>query len=651
MVKITKSNYKKFSKSNLLPNSDGSKPNSDAANNLFVQNQALLDSFKRDYDSLSKLRDNRARCVRYFFGDQLSDPIPNPDGCESITEGAYFKAQGITPMSMNIMQEPITNIISLFRRANLGPLAISRDRNKPILGEQMTMALEYAYQNQQIAQVNADGFREFMLGGLPAFRVGYDRDDELEMEDVRVVLCDINRMAWDNNTTGLYFENITRIGYLHDMPLCKVLSRWAHSKAEKERITYIYKQCESIHSDSNQQHQQDERKRQLSFYHPIDSSHCRVIEIWTRESFDCYACHDTIQGDSYTVSLEDEQSLIAENNRRRMEMVEAGGSADEAPLIEYEYHVEEKWIVRYLTPNGYVLYQSLTPYWHGSHPFVIGGYPLVDGEVHSVAERLINIQRVFNSTFMRNNFIRMNQAKGFGVVNLKVLERSGVTPEEFAAKYTKPGAIMALNWEDGEEVFKTFNDTAGNLIDEKIMQQCIELMDKISGNTGAIRGETPKSGTPSSLYAQQVENSATNMEDIVGWYKGLILKRDYKVMSVIQQYYQGRRPLNVVGRNYSEESKVYDSEEVKKSKFDLVLIERTTTGVKQLDEESVLDKLTNLGVLPPEIILEFSSDPIAHQILERIKAQNQAQADQLAQQQAGNPASADGQPLPQQQTV
>ena len=619
MWKITKNNFKKFSKSNLLPNPDGSKPNSEVANNMFEKNQELLSTFQRDYDSLSELRENRARCVRYFFGDQLSDSIPDPDGCGNITEEVYIRRQGITPMSMNIMEEPITNVISLFRRANLEPMAISRGRDETKLGEMMSIALEYVYQNQQVLQINADGFKEFMLSGIPAFRVGWDWVSRQEASDVVVKQCDINRMAWDDNTSGLYFENITRIGYLHDMPLSKVLKNWAHSASEKARIIQIYQECQGLYAGFGQQHQRDERKRQISFNHPLNPNDCRVIEIWTKESSDCLACHDIAKGDPYTVPLEDEPIIIAENNRRKMEFVQAGGRVEDTPVIEYDYKVDEVWVVRYLSPTGYVLHQEVSPYWHKSHPFAIGGFPLVDGEIHSVAEKMIPIQRVFSITFMRNNFIRMNEAKGFGIVQKKVLDKSGVTLEEFAAKYTSPNAMMALDWEDGADVFKLFNERSTSTTDEKTMQMCLELVDKISGNTGAIRGEAPKAGTPSSLYAQQVENSATNMEDLIGWYKGLILERDYKIMSVIQQYYDRPRHLNIVGKNYSEESKYYNPQKVRNSKFDLALVERSTSGIKRLDEESVLDKLVDRQVVPPEIVLEFSSDPLARQILERMK--------------------------------
>lgn len=640
MAKLTRHNYKKFTRRNLLPNADGSKPNSEQAQALFVQNRELLDRFHRYYDSLQSLRQNRARCVRYYFGDQLSDLIDNPDGCGQITEEEYMRKQGITPMSMNIIRKTGKAIVGVYRQSKLEPIAIARDRDEQKLGEMMSIALEYVYQNLHLNEINARGYEETLLSAIPCFRVGYDWDDERKLSDVTVSLCDINRMAWDDNTSGLYFSNISCIGYLHDMTIGQVLSRFAHSRQQKERIIEIYKHCQSLYGNQNQQFQKDERKRNISFNIPLNPDQCRVIEIWSKEQYDSYVCHDTARGQYYTVPIEDEEGIIAENQRRQMEMLSVGGDVEDAALIEYEYKVEEKWTVRYLTPDGYVLHQSETPYWHGSHPFTIGAYPLVDGEIHSFVDDTINVQRVFNVTFMRQIYLRMNQAKGFGLVNRKILERSGISETEFASKFTSPSAIMSLEWDAGEseDLFKQYNESSSNGADSQIMQQCMELMNEITGAHGAMRGEKAGSNTPAALYAQETENANNNINDLQEWYNGLICNRDYKIMMVIQQYYKDKRFINIAGKDYSEESKWYDPEKVRNSQFDIALVESSSSGIMRLQNEQLLQNLLSGGVIDPITYLECSASPFADKVLERIKArQSEAQEQQqtiLAQQQA-----------------
>lgn len=654
MVKITKNNYKKFSKRNLLPNADGSKPNSEQANNMFRKMQELLDKFSRDYSSLRWLRDYRARCVRYYFGRQLEDVIPNPNGCGNITEEEYMMQQGISPMSMNVIRKQGKSFIGIYRKSKKGPMAISRDREHQKEGEMMTVALEYVYQNRFVEEINARGYEEAVLSSIPCFRVGYDWDSRRKMSDVKVNLSDINRMAWDDNTSGLYFENISRIGYLHDMTIGDVLSRFAHSPRDKQAIEEIYKSCRQQFGSSNQQFQKDDRKRHLSFYEPLDPDMCRVIEIWQKEPTECWACHDTAKGETWTVPLSDEEGLIAENRRRQMEMMEAGGAAENAALIEYEYRVDEKWVARYLTPNAYVLKEEEEPYWHGSHPWAIGAFPLVDGEIHSTVDDAINPQRMVNRLMMRNEFLRMNDAKGITLVNKRILDRTGIDLNSIAKQLSSPNAVVAMEWEPGEEPLHQYNGSSTNSNDVHMLDLYLKLMDDVTGSHEAMRGESPNSSTPASLYAQEADNATNNIADLMEWYNGLILERDYKIMSVIQQFYTERRYLNIAGKDYSEEAKMYDPQKVRNTKFDLVLVNASSTGMMRLEGERLLNTVFNSNMTPDDrkTYLECSPEPLADKVLERIKAREREQADaaaQMMQEQAAQQPQLAQAVMPQQQ--
>ena len=352
MAKLTKNNYKRFTRKNLLPNTDGSKPYSAAAEHIFQQNLQLLDRFHKYYDSLQDFRKNRERCKNYYFGDQLSDKVPDPQGCGLVSEEELMKRQGITPMSLNIIRKAVKAVLGVYCQSNFEPLAIARDRDEQKLGEMMSVAMEYVYQNQNLPEINTRGCEEFLLSAMPGFRVGFDTNQERKSSDVVVSLIDDNRIGFDPNTTGQYFENISCIGYLHDMSIGEVLAKFAHSPVETAQIRQIYKDCEMQYTENGQTFSKDTRRSQIDFYRPLQSEQCRVIEIWTKEQFDSFYCHDTAKGEQYFVSTIEEQNIIAENNRRILEMVQAGGTAEDAALIEYEYRVEEKWVVRYLTPTG-----------------------------------------------------------------------------------------------------------------------------------------------------------------------------------------------------------------------------------------------------------------------------------------------------------
>lgn len=630
MAKLTKNNFKRFTRKNLLPNTDGSKSYSVEEEHIFQKNLLLLDRFHRYYDSLQDFRKKRERCKNYYFGDQLSDIVPDPNGCGVITEEQYMIKQGITPMSLNIIRKAVKAVLGVYCQSNFEPLAIARDRDEQKLGEMMSVAMEYVYQYQNLPELNTRGCEEFLLSSMPCFRVGFDINQERKSSDVVVSLLDNNRIAFDPNTTGQYFENISCIGYLHDMAIGAVLSKFAHSAKEAEQIRQIYKECEMLYPVTGQLFKKDNRHTQIDFYHPLQAEQCRVIEIWTREQFDSLYCHDTAKGEQYFVSVSEEQNIVAENNRRVFEMMQAGGLAEDAALIEYEYRVEGKWVVRYLTPNGEVLLQAETPYAHGSHPFVIGAFPLVDGEIHSFVEDAINPQRMTNRLLSRIEYQRMNDIKGLFVINKKIREKSDVTLEEISQIITSPAGVVELDWENGEEPFKQYHSTSNKQDDVQMLGQYMNLLNEITGAHAAMRGEQAKSGTPSSLYAQETQNANNNIADMMQWYNGLIRKRDYKIMQVIQQYYTERRYMNIAGKDYSEESKWYDPDKVRNSQFDLALVENQSQGMFRAQNENLLLSLLQSNAIDLETYLESSTSPFADKMLERLKAKQQEAQQQQA---------------------
>lgn len=632
---ITKNNWKKFRRSNLLPNADGTKPTTAQADTLFRQNRELLDRFHAMFNSLQDLRTDRARNVRYTFGDQLGDTIQDPDApCRGITEREYMMQQGIVPLEMNVIRKMTKALVGVYRQDRVEPTAIARDRDEQKLGEMMSIALQYAYQANNIQETNARGYEEFLISAVPCFRVGFDWNDERKISDVSVELCDINRMAWDDNTTGQYFENISTIGYLHDLTIGQVLSRFARSPRDKETILQIYRDCERTYTTTEQQFRSDDtRKRSIQFYTPLSTDKCRVIEIWSKEQHEVYVCHDIATGEYYTVDISREGDIIAENQLRVQQMLRAGGNADDAALIEYDYKVDQEWVVRYLTPNGYVLHQEASPYTHGSHPFAVGAYPLIDGEVHSLVGDTINAQRMINRLTTRIEFSRMNDAKGFLLVRKRALDNSGITLEQFTAQYTSPKGVVAMDWDD-EPLKQLISNSAASSGDVQMLNTYFQLMDEITGVHGALRGEKTNSNTPASLYAQQTQNANNNIADGQEWYQGLIRLRDQKMMMVIQQFYQGKRFINIAGKDYSEESKWYDSDRIRNCIFDLALVQSASNGITRAQNESLLLELLKSGAIDAQTYLESTSAPFADKLLERMKSrQEELQEQQLQQQQ------------------
>jgi hypothetical protein len=159
------------------------------------------------------------------------------------------------------------------------------------------------------------------------------------------------------------------------------------------------------------------------------------------------------------------------------------------------------------------------------------------------------------------------------------------------------------------------------------------------------------------LYIQRTQNASNNIADGQEWYNGLVAMRDTKMMSIIQQYYEGKRFINIAGKDYSEQSKWYDSDKIRNSSFDLSLVQSQSNGVTRAQNETLLLELLKSGAIDPMTYLESSSAAFADKLLERMKARQeeaqkqQAEQQELMQQQALAQSQQVSQPQQQLPTI
>jgi len=650
-IKLTQKNYKKFTKSALMPDRVSVSKETRADRLEIDKNMDLLQQCEHLYNSLQELRDKRKECVDYYFGDQLSRMVPDPDNPSvQISIERYAIKQGMTPLKMNLITSRIRQMVGVYEKQKLEDLAVARDGEKQTLGEMMSAAMQYVYQKANLYRANADGYREFLLSAIPCYRTGYEFDSNRKLSDVYVDLEDINLMFWDNNTFGQYFANVTTIGKLHEYTLLEILAKFAKTPERRRVLLDAFGEVSQRFS-SEQQLSKTASKYRYSFYTPRDINKVRIIEVWKKEEREVYVCKDPLEMDSsstYTIDIDQLQEVLQENKRRREEIASFGGDPNDAAVIDYEYRVDSEWVVRFLTPCGHVLYQAVSPYMHGSHPWAIGGYPLVNGRVQSVVNDLIPAQDMVNRLVMRMEFIRMNQAKGFGIVDLDVLEDSDLTVDEFAKQYTSAKGIAALRCQKSggvNNVFARFSDEGGAGNDYQMLMSYISMIDQQSGSTNAIRGESGGSHESASRYMMETENSNNNTCDGEQWFNGLILERDKKLMKLVQQYYSESRYMNIAGEKYSEESKYYDPDKIRQTEFDLSLLQQPSSGVVRMMMNDTINTLLQYGAIDGSVALEamqaYGMDDLA-----RIKKR---QDEAMAQQQAAMQQAAAQQQEPAQQ--
>ena len=101
------------------------------------------------------------------------------------------------------------------------------------------------------------------------------------------------------------------LGEIHDISFEDLCGRFAHSKADYDRLAEIYKYAKD---KSYLSAMYDNFGYPLQGYYdflvPYDQSRCRVIEVWRKESKERVRCHDVNNGDVFKVDMEDFKELV-----------------------------------------------------------------------------------------------------------------------------------------------------------------------------------------------------------------------------------------------------------------------------------------------------------------------------------------------------
>ncbi len=634
---INKSNYKYF----LVERKPSDNPKLPYAYESVQQTDTkkLLEQCRDMYDHLGELRERCLRYTNYALSDQWSDKIVDPSGLywgSLITERDYIKRDGKVPLQYNVIGKIKDTILGVYRGGNHEPMAIARERGQQKLGEMMTIALQYAYNANNIQELNKHLLENGYCKGIVIRGTYFKRNNERQINDVYIENIPLEKVFFNSDVNDPLFRDIRIIGVLRDYTPQELVAAYApHNPSMGRRLLQEYANHTQQYHPSLSTHDAFSHQRNLSndFYLPTDYGKCRVYEIWSKETQQCYSWHDRATGTigfrPLTQQVKAEFDAI--NQDRVSQFVSFGADPEEVPLIEYETDVRTYWYFRYLTPYGRVIAEGETPFEHNSHPFTIAAYPMINGEIHSPVEKLIDMQRIINRMLTQFDFVRQNSAHGLKMIPTTAL--GNLTPREFAEQYTQSGGWLFYTPKVGMPEPKVIQSASVSAGDIDMLQVFLRLNEDISGVTAALRGEVPKSGTPAALYQQQAMNSATNVADFLAWFNTFITSADYKMMKVIQQYYTDKRYIPIAGKQYSDESRYYDPDKIRNSEYDIVLAESTSTpAYRQLLEEK-LDKFLEMQAIDLRTYLEMSQMPYADTMLETLKRREEEISEQQQQQQ------------------
>lgn len=609
------------------------------------------------WNALDEARRKLRRSLMYSYGDQWGDLVTDPDTLAQITEGELIKKNGKVPLKNNMIAPILSNIEGQLRQNLMRPVCVARDQSEGRVGEMMSIAIEYVHDINEMEELDADSMRMLLNGGMAAQRIEYGLNRSKEKRDVWVYSVNPSRLFFNTNVEDVRMWDLTCIGELFDLPLDDVLAHFGNTPEQKERIRNIYSGVDS--QIYGVRAMQGDENRSLSFFTSSQSNLCRVILGWKLETRDAYLWNDTQRGTWGYLPYDEEsrKRLDAENERRRKEAlkvraervclkaerlcetkyeptVEASQSDvnavedEDLLLIEYEFATERYWYYRYMSPYGDILQEGRSPYWHGEHNYVLHLYPLIQGRLGNFVEQFIDQQRVINRTATLIDFIRGTSSKGVLVVDDDAFE--SLSREEVIDEYVRYNGVLFVKLKPGQSidgVVRQYNSGAAVAGDFELLNLQLRLINEISGVNSAMQGQSPRSGTPASLYAQQVHNSSLNLRGLFDGFRAFRRRRDAKVMKTLQQFYTENRYIDLAGTQYSEEAKWYNPQKVQDCELDITISEGYNTPAYQMLANDFLMELFRANALDVKTMLENSSYPFATKILEALK-RNEEQAAQ-----------------------
>ena len=580
----------------------------------------ILMEAQRCWANMDKFRRDRERNKRYTYGDQWKD-IVTVDG-ETMTEEKYILKQGNIPLKNNLIRRLVRNVLGVYRQQTKEPICVARDRDEQKLGQTMSTILQCNMQLNVMQEMYARGMEEFLISGLVVHKKWFGWNDKKNKQDCWTDAVNPSRFFIDNNMMDFRGWDVRLLGEIHDVTFEELLGQFAESPNDYTRLYNIY-QCAKNKENIINSYEDFGYAKQLNgdFLFPTNTSLCRVIEVWRKESKPRIRCHDWNNGDIYKIDIEDYNELVVKENAARLQQArEVGMPEDEVSLIDYTWFVDNYWYVYYLSPFGDILKEGETPYMHKSHPYVFKAYPFIDGEIHSFVSDVIDQQRYTNRLITLYDWIMRASAKGVLIFPKECLPEN-TSLEDIAENWARFDSIIAIKAKPGVPLPQQISNNSTNIGISELLSLQLKLFEDISGVNGALQGKPGYSGMSGSLYAQQTQNATTSLLDLLDSFSTFVIDAAYKDVKNMQQLYDSKRVFNIAGKSGAMIE--YDPQKIRDVEFDLSIVESSATPVYRQMANEFLLQIWNAGQISLEQLLEHGDFPFADELLQSIKSQKE----------------------------
>lgn len=518
------------------------------------------------YGKMHDLHRKFIRDIDYFMGRQLNDTVVY-NGM-TMTVHDYMEMKGMAPLSNDIITDKMVSMKGYMRNQYMSAKVKNVDANEGDYALVISEFLRKNDNNNNMPEKHAEGFEGHTCLGFTcmkphwAFRNG--------REDVYVDTVDPFMLALPPFKSN-DLEDIEFIAEAHDMTWPQILTNFYRRAGDEQKLQDIFRAAARMeplqgYNDTGT----NQTDRILDFLHPTIVGKYRVIEVWRKEYNRAIWFHDRLNASCGFRPLKDKRAIDAENEQRRRDNIrrDAAGMPildeqgnptyyvpmEELELIEYEYRIEELWYYRFLSPNGYLLKEGLSPYKVQRdgysfyfHPYVFLAYGM-RGEIRSFEDRIIDKQRQYNHDNILLDFILMNSSKGALAVDAESISDLQ-SLDEMVENYVKVDGIVLYTSKKGGNPPETLQNKSLPAGIDMILQRDRDLVQQQSNVQSALQGAAPTAGTSARRYMAEQQASATGIADYVMSYNNFKLRVAKKQVWIIQEFYDSHRSVQITGED------------------------------------------------------------------------------------------------------
>jgi hypothetical protein len=603
-----------------------------------TENLNLLWTCSQYWDSLRDARDRSYRAWRYRRGDQWGDIINDPDHKgHKVIEEDYILRQGKPAFKQNIIAQLIRSIVGQYVANPVKSAVTATIRENQVVSEMLTNTLQCALDLNKSRKLDSDNIQQYIMSGYSIGKTSWGWWEDKQRYDGKITNVSPYSFGFNSDVTDPRLLDLWLCFELHDMRIEDIKLNFAKTKDQEEVIDRLYSpQSNSTRTPSDGL---DSKKfKNVDLFTCKDNSLCRVIEVWEKKQEWRTEIWDPIDG-SFSIEIGEPRDIakrIEQANKDRIKQANESEIPEEMiPLLEYNEKLESFWYVKYLTPWGQCLFETETPFEHKSHPYTIE-LAMLNGEVWGLVEEIIDQQRMINRSMIQFDFIISASAKGVLLVPEECIP-DDMNINDFAEEWTKFNGVIKYKPKAGIPAPQQVAMNSTNIGLNEFIAMQLNLISQIAGVSPAMQGQEAKSGTPSSLYAQESQNSSMNIKPIFEAFNDYVKNRDSKLLKVLLQFYETGRYIDVNGQSLSEEAKVFNKDMVKNIDFDIKISNTPDTpAYRMLVEERLHDLFIN-QIIDPDMYLENSSMPYSDKIRQQLKLRSE-QADKGQQPQQLDPA-------------